>query len=172
MLHDHNTSGYTDDYKESVFQLWLELGQPSFRVLRENVKPDVQGRIPHEDHLNRWSHQYKWYERRDEIQGKAALVVENKLVEKTVEMWGRHADNAQKVIDIAITHILENGFDTSASAVAALKWAQDEERRTRGAEALIENIKSSDNETIIEKIRKLAERRASTDDVIDAETPE
>lgn len=96
--------------------------------------------------------------------GKAAVVMEENLVKQTIEMWKRHADAAQEVAFLALDYIRIKGFDSSSSAVKAIEWAQEEERRTRGAEALIESIKQESNEDLIETIRNLASRKLSTDD--------
>lgn len=85
-------------------------------------------------------------------------------------MWKEHAEAAAKVRKEALAYIEEKGFDSSASAIAAIKWAQEEERKTRGAEAFIASIKNASNEDLLERVRRLTERHVSTaeeDNIVD-----
>lgn len=164
---------YSDAYKESVFQLWASLGFPSYKDLAKKVTPDENSRIPHVSMFKTWAEEGDWRARKDQIEGRAAIITEEILVEETVKMWREHASNAAMVKDIAAYHIQENGFDNSTSALNALKWAQEEERKTRGAEALVSTIRNAANEDLVTRIRKLAARQLNVDDeAIDAEETE
>lgn len=95
--------------------------------------------------------------------------MDDELVDQTVAMWRRHAEAAHVVAVEALAKIRKDGFDTTASAVSAIKWAQEEERKTRGAEAFLEQVKNADNEKLINMVRELAVRKANTDsDIVDA----
>jgi len=96
------------------------------------------------------------------------MQMEDELVSQTVRMWREHAEAARVVAREALAFIKDHGFDTTASAVSAIKWAQEEERKTRGAEAFLEQIKNADNDKLTDIVRQLATRKATTDeDIVD-----
>jgi hypothetical protein len=137
--------------------------------LHEQLKPDANGRIPHAEHVKVWAMENRWSERRDELLVKASERMEDELVSQTVKMWREHAEAAHVVAREALAFIKEHGFDTTASAVSAIKWAQEEERKTRGAEAFLEQVKNADNDKLLSMVRELAVRKANTDgDIVDA----
>lgn len=116
-----------------------------------------------------WASEYRWQERKDALNTRALEIAEKNLIEKQVSMWKEHAEAAAAVRTKALEHIKVNGFDSSASAVQAIKWAQEEERKTRGAEAFIESVKNKSNDELMTMIRSLAERQLSTDEIIEVE---
>ena len=101
------------------------MGCPSYKLLHESLKPDINGRIPHIEHMKLWASEGRWAERRDELVARASLKMEEELVDQTVAMWRRHAEAAHIVAVEALAKIREDGFDTTASAVSAIKWAQE-----------------------------------------------
>ena len=167
---------YTERFIESCFQFWYSAGCPNFRKLHdlmiEKEFKDEYGRIPYYDILRIWSSERDWSFRREGLDEKAAEKMDVVLVDQTVEMWKAHAEAAREVALKALAHVREHGFDTSASAVAAIRWAQEEERKTRGAEAFITTLKNADNQDIVEMVRELMERSSATDDVVDGEASE
>lgn len=133
------------------------------------MKPDINGRIPHAEHVKVWAMENRWSERRDELLAKASQRMEDELVSQTVKMWREHAEAARVIAREALAYIQQAGFDTTASAVSAIKWAQEEERKTRGAEAFLEQVKNADNDKLVDIVRQLATRKAATDeDIVDA----
>lgn len=92
--------------------------------------------------------------------------MEDELVKAQVLMWKEHASHAREIAHEAFVYLKENGFDSASSAVSAIKWAQEEERKTRGAEAFITAVKNASTEELIKSVRQLAERHASVDEKI------
>lgn len=87
--------------------------------------------------------------------------MEDELVKQQVLMWKEQASRARAIAESAFDYLKETGFDSSASAVSGLKWAQEEERKTRGAEAFITSVKDASTDQLLQTIRQLAERHAS-----------
>jgi hypothetical protein len=161
---------YSDAYLESLFEAWYARGGPEYRVfVREGCPPDEYGRIPAASQITVFASDYRWQERKEALNARALEVAEENLIENQVQMWKRHADFAQQVGKTAYDYILENGFDSSASAIQALKWAQEEERITRGADAFFKSVKNKSNDELMTMIRSLAERQLSPEDIIEAE---
>lgn len=156
---------------ELLFEKWYAGGALEYRTFYDlGIPPDELGRIPVYEQIRSWAGEYRWHERKEELNSIALVKAEKNLVDGQVRMWARHASFAQKVGDAAYQHILKNGFDSSASAIQALKWAQEEERKTRGAEAFIESVKNKSNDELLTMIRNLAERQLTTEEIIEIET--
>ena len=164
---------YSDAYLESLFEKWYAKGGPEYKIfVRDGIPADEFGRTPHASQITTWAGQYRWQERKDALNAQALELAEKSLIENQVEMWKRHADFAQKVGKEAYDYILEHGFDSSASAIQALKWAQEEERITRGADSFYKSVKNKSNDELLAMVRGLAERQLSAEDIIDADTTE
>src|SRR5512139_373102 len=162
---------YSQQYIEACFSKWMALGCPALVELQKKVDLDEYGRRPAVKRFLEWSTEGSWRERKDAILGKASAIMETELVDETVKMWRKHASVADQVGSAAYRYIQEHGFDSSTSALQALKWAQEEERKTRGAEALVSTIRNAANEDLVSEIRKLAARQLNVDeDAIDAVT--
>jgi hypothetical protein len=163
---------YSEHYIEQCFQFWYAATCPSYKVLHdlmiEKGVRDEFDRIPSHEQLKNWGSKYSWSARRDAIEADASQKMHVVLVDQTVSMWKAHAEAAREVAMIALEKIRTDGFDSSASAISAIKWAQEEERKTRGAEAFIEKLKNSSNSDLLDTIRELMERSAATEDVVDA----
>jgi hypothetical protein len=162
---------YSDAYLESLFENWYARGGPEYKVfVREGCPADEYGRTPHHTQISVWASDYRWQERKEALNARALELAEENLIENQVQMWKRHADFAQQVGKTAYDYILEHGFDSSASAIQALKWAQEEERITRGADAFYKSVKNKSNDELLAMVRGLAERQLSAEDIIDADT--
>lgn len=111
-----------------------------------------------------------WQARKDELNGEAIIRAEESLVEKQVEMWKEHAELARKVRDEAWKYIEERGFDSSSSAIRAIEWAQEEERRTRGVEAFYAAVKDKSSDELLAMVRSMAERQLAEGEIIEATT--
>lgn len=162
---------YTDSYIESLFEIWYAGGGQEYRIFYDKkiIPQDQEGRIPSYQQFINWANEYRWQERKDALDARALEKAEENLINKQVAMWKEHADAAAKIRKEALAYIEEHGFDSSTSAIQAIKWAQEEERKTRGAEAFIESVKNKSNDELISMIRGLAERQLSTEDIIEAE---
>lgn len=110
-----------------------------------------------------------WFARKDELMGKAVIKSEEKLVDAQVEMWSEHAAAAREIRIQAFDYIKENGFKTAAEALQAIKWAQEEERRTRGVEAFYETVKEKSNDELLAMIRNLADRQLTDEEIIEVQ---
>jgi len=168
-------TAYTERYMELAFQTYYSAGRPSYKklcdLMYEKKIFDERGRVPSDHVLKNWASEYGWSARCDALDAEAARKMEIVLVDETVSMWKRHADAAREVALSALEYVREHGFDTSSSAIQAIKWAQEEERKTRGAEEFISAIKDKSSEDLMETIRELMERSAANE-IVEGETKE
>lgn len=110
--------------------------------------------------------------RADELTAKALAIAEESLIKQQTDMWRIQAERAREVSNQAFEYIKEHGFENANTAVQALKWAQEEERKTRGAEAFIAMVKDKSNDDLIKMVRDLATRQLSTEDDVIEVAPE
>lgn len=133
---------------------------------------DEAGRVPGIEILKNFASEHGWRARKDALEAEASAQMDIILVEETVSMWKQHAEAAREVALKALDYIRQEGFDSSSSAISAIKWAQEEERKTRGADAFITTIKNKSSQDLLEAVRELMERSAETEDIVDMETKE
>jgi len=158
---------YTDEYIDRLFQAWYSLNQPSDmeRVITL-VGVDGDGKTPEKSTVKQWAKEYGWQERADGMTALAVQKAEDMLITQKAEMLKRQAMDAFEVAVKAKEHIIVNGFDTTSSAVAALKWATEEERTARGVSEMMIRVSKMSKEELEARAIKLLQR---TNDVIDAE---
>jgi hypothetical protein len=144
------TKTYSDEYIEQCFQCWYAMGQPTnITLLQESIPESPEGKKPGLPLLRQFRDTHGWVERAD---GLNALAVGKAEVGKSAK-----------------EHLLANGFDTSASAVNALKWAQEEERTVRGVSEMMVKISKMTPEELMKEAAKLLKRNS---EVVDGETEE
>lgn len=164
-------SAYTNEYKEKCFVAWYANKRPSSAAkTREIIPVDEKGRKPNYPMLVKWLKDLEWHERADELDAKAMVLVDEALVNQKADMLKRQAIDAFAIANKAREFILEDGFDTAASAVNAYFKATEEERITRGiGDFVVKLSKMKDNE-IQDEIIKLTNRAADSGQIIlDAE---
>lgn len=167
------TKDYTDEYIDRCFQIWYGLNQPTnMDILLEKIPETPEGKKPYKTTLTKFMQDYGWRERADAMDAKAVAIVEDKLITQKAEMLKRQAETAFEVAEKAKAHILSEGFDTSASAVAALKWAGEEERTVRGISGMLIKISKMTPEELEQKAMKLLRRQNESieGEVIDSES--
>ena len=110
---------------------------------------------------------YGWNERADVLNVKAIEVVEHQLIDQKATMLKRQAEQALQIANLARDHLVENGFDTSSSAVSALFKATEEERIVRGVSEMMIKISKMSPEELMQEAAKLLKRNS---EVIEGET--
>jgi len=171
MTQGQNTpKDFTDDYVEQCFQTWYVMGQTAnITVLQENIPESPDGKKPSLPMLRQFRDTYGWLERADALNARAIIKVEEQLVNQKTEMLKRQAENAFKIGELARNHLLSDGFDTSASAVNALKWAQEEERTVRGVSQMMITISKMTPEELMQEAAKLLKRNSEVVDGVEIE---
>lgn len=159
------TKEYTEDYIEQCFGIWYSMSQTSNMVVFQEAIPEYNGKKPSISTLRQFRDVYGWVERADAMNAKAIEKVEHQLIDQKVDMLKRQAEQALQVANLARDHLIENGFDTSASAVNALFKATSEERTVRGISEFLIKISRMDNDGIINEAIKLLKRNSEAVDV-------
>lgn len=162
---------YSDDYAERLFQVWYQMGSPKptafYKFLTENEKDskDEYGRIPSLATLEGWIYDKLWMARKDLLDAKVATKIDDDLVALKVNMLREQAAAFRAIRQKAAAFLLENDFDSSASAVQALVKGSQEERIAYGLSKTIQKMSAMDDDELIKTVRELA---AKTGEVLDA----
>ena len=159
---------FTDDYIERCFEVWYSMNQPTnMQILQDAIPETPEGRKPGIQMLRQLRDTYGWNERADVLNAKAIEVVEHQLIDQKATMLKRQAEQALQIANLARDHLVENGFDTSSSAVSALFKATEEERIVRGVSEMMIKISKMSPEELMQEAAKLLKRNS---EVIEGET--
>lgn len=168
-MSDGKFQDYTEEYKEICFQAWYTAGRPSStHRIRDIIPEDVFGRKPVVSMIDAWRKEKMWDFRADELDVKAIAIVDNDLVMQKVEMLRRHAERARTLSEKAMDFLIEDGFDSSASAVNAYFRGTEEERLTRGIGDMIVKMSKMSDADLKDEIIKRLQRAAENDQIIDS----
>lgn len=163
---------YDEDYIKKVFVFWYETGRPTVKQLLEyeNFPADQFGRKPVAKVVNAWINERGWREYADALDAQVETQINDELVAMKVAMLRHQASQAKAIKEKAVDFILENGFDSSASAVAGFKVASEIERLTIGLSKTIERLAEMSDDEVLQSVRELSERAGVTIDA--SEIPE
>ena len=153
--------------------VWYENQCPSIRQYLDAgyFPPDELGRKPSLTTLASWFDERGWWIRKDELDARASLQIDDQLVAQKVMMLKEQAALYRQIRKKAAEHLLENPFDSSAAAVSALVKSSQEERIVRGISRTIERLAELGDDELMKEIKQLAERAGA--DIIDMdEVPE
>lgn len=153
---------YSDIYIEKCFMAWYEAGCPGIKGFAQDVPLDEMGRKPIWTTIYNWVTEGGWYERRDVLDARVANQIEDELVSLKVNMLKEQAAAFRAARQEAFKHIMEHGFDSSASAVAAFIKSAQEERIVLGVSKTIQKLAEMDDEELTQVVKELGERASVT----------
>jgi hypothetical protein len=162
---------YDKSYKEMAFQIWYAGNRMAMKGLHIALPEPDTGTKPSKEVLNQWKVHEAWIDRANLLDEEVRLAVERELIATRVEMMKRHAEVAKEMIEMALEKLRATGFDTSASAVQALKVGFEEEKRSRGAEVSLTRLNEMDDDQLTKAFRQLT-GQVTNIDIIDADTAE
>src|SRR3972149_7397766 len=162
------TTAYTEHYKTQCKCAWYAGGRPDkTSQIVQLIPSDEYGRTPEPNTILTWRDEYLWDAWADEMDAKAEQVVESELVNQRIIMLKKQASLGAEIQLKGLNHLREHSFDTSASAVSAIKLGIDVERTSRGiSDRLIKLTKLSDEE-LTEETQKLLDRALESGEIID-----
>lgn len=168
------TSPYTEHYKKTLMALWYASGRPdSMTGFQKEVPDDEYGRKPDYHTISDWRNEQMWDAWADSLDAEADKMVEDVLVNQRLVMLKEQAARGHELQMKGMEHLRTKGFDTSASAVSAIKLGVDVERTSRGiSDRMVKFTKISD-EQLTEETQKLLEEALESGEIIDvADIPE
>ena len=158
-----DNSHFTEHYKQECRKAWYLAGRPDSRYQIVKILPeDELGRVPNDSTVSLWRDEMGWDVWADALDAKAEAIVDDELVNERVLMLKRQASVGKELQDKGINYLRDNGMDTSASAISAIKAGVDMERTSRGiSERLINLLKLSDEELTREAVQLLGRGKES-----------
>ena len=158
------TKKFSEDYINTCFTVWYSLGQPTnMNLVIDQIPESPDGNKPARLTLSKFKEDYGWVERADALNAKAVELVDKELVDTKAELLRKQFKVAAEVGQKAIDHILEDGFDSSSSAVNALRWASEEQRIVIGVSEMLVKISKLPNEDALARYNKLLQRKNSVE---------
>lgn len=163
------TISYDEQYVEQMFVFWYNSGRMKAVQLIElpECPKDKFGRIPVRRVVEAWVNERGWRERADILDAMAETKINDELVALKVSMLRKQAAQAAEVRQRAFDYLVNEPFDSSASAVSAFFKSAELERITLGISKTIERLSQMDDDEVLQKVRELAERAGST--ILDAD---
>lgn len=163
------TVSYTEHYKSLCRHAWYGAGRPDRSTEIVAVIPeDEYGRRPDGHTINKWRNDYLWDAWGDEMDAKVEQIAEDKLINQRLWMLKKQAAYGAELQLKGIKHLRKDGFDTSASAVSAMKLGIDVERTARGISDRLAKMAKLSDEQLTEETQKLLDRAMESGEIIDA----
>ena len=163
------TSIYDQNYIKKCFDAWYLAGRPNTPIgIRRVIPPHESGKTPSLVTIHKWVTQGAWDLWGDEMDARVADLSDENLVQQKVQMLRNHQEQAKKVSQKALNHILDMGFDSSSAAVNAFFKGLEEQRKTAGFSDLLEKLEKMTNNQVEQEIIALLNRASDNDQIIDA----
>lgn len=164
-----SVQSYSEEYKWKVRQQWYQQNRPTPVKLLNNIEPDELGRKPNPVVISMWRKNDLWDIWADELDSQVMQIAEDSLIVQKAEMLKRHAKVGWLMIDKGMEFLASGTFDSSSSAVAAIKAGVEIERTSRGVGDMIIRMAQMDNSTLAQEIVKLVNRAGENNQIIDVE---
>jgi hypothetical protein len=169
---DKSKIPYDENYKDKCKMLWYSLGRVEpmqvVRSLKKDNVTDEHGRFPTNIMVAKWMRELSWHIWADEMDAKAMVLVEDDLIMRKVAMLRQQAERGFELQMMGMKSLREDGFDSSSSAVQAVKVGVDIERTARGIGEMILKLAKMDDDTLVNEIQKELSKGVSGQ-VIEAE---
>lgn len=161
---------FTEHYKFLCRHAWYAGGRPDGEASIMPVIPaDESGRKPAYLTLVGWRDTYSWDAWADSMDAQVDKIVEDDLINERVKMLRDQASLGKELQTKALDYLRVNGFDSSSSAVSAIKLGVDTERTSRGiSDRLVKMTKLTDEE-LSEETQKLLDRAMESGEIIDVQ---
>jgi len=163
-----NYREYSSQYQEQCFEIWYSHGCPSSPKRTLGFLPEDEfGRKPTVHMIGDWMNEMNWAWRAEQLNAKVFEKANENLVVQQVEMMKRQAEYGFQMQKKAMEKLNEDGFDTSASAVNAIRVGVDIERTSRGVSKFLIDLVDKSDADIKEEIKQLSERVSADGNIID-----
>ena len=164
-----SVQSYSDEYKWKVRQQWYQEGRPTPGKLLSNLVTDEYGRKPNPIVISMWRKNELWDIWADELDSRVMQVAEDSLIVQKAEMLKRHAQVGWLMIDKGMEFLASGTFDSSSSAVAAIKAGVEIERTSRGIGDMLVRMSQMGDDALKQEIMKYINRASENNQIVDAE---
>jgi hypothetical protein len=160
---------FPQTYIKKCFDVWYLGGRPNFPLRVKEIIPEYDGQKPSTSVIKRWMINGMWDEWADEMDARAMVLSNDALVNKKAKMLIRHQEDAMKIAEKALLHLVNQEFDSSSAAVQAYFKSTEEQRKTAGFSDLLERLDKMTNNDVEKEIIALLNRGSENDQIIDSE---
>ena len=164
-----SVQSYSDEYKWKVRQQWYQEGRPTPGKLLSNLVTDEYGRKPNPIVISMWRKNELWDIWADELDSRVMQEAEDSLIVQKAEMLKRHAQVGWLMIDKGMEFLASGTFDSSSSAVAAIKAGVEIERTSRGIGDMLVRMSQMGDDALKQEIMKYINRASENNQIVDAE---
>jgi len=130
---------------------------------------DEKGRRVTNTTLNKWMREYGWRERAEDIQIKAIEKVNDEIINLKANLLREQFENGKDIAMKAKQFLMDNGFDSAASAVSAYFSATKEQRLAVGIWEILEKMNKMTDEQLEREILDRVRRASESGQIIDGE---
>lgn len=162
---------FTPEYIQQIFTIWYGAGRPNqiYKILDKLPKDNLTGRIPDVSSIQKWRIKYGWDAQADELDEKALVLVQNDLIQRKADMLSRQADIGFQLQYLGMAYLVSGSFDSSASAVQAIKVGAELERSSRGISDLIMKISKMSDDELQQEILNQISRASESGQIVEGE---
>jgi len=161
---------FSQDYIKACFNAWYLAGRPDApTALRRIVPVNPDGKTPSVSLIKRWRVMGAWDAWADDLDAKVYQKDDKLLINKKAAMLRKQQDETEKVSAKALSHLIQEGFDSSNAAVQAFYKGHEEVRKIAGFSDLLEKLDKLTNNEVEAEIVKLLNRASDNDQIIDSE---
>ncbi len=150
------TQQYSEDYIDQVFYHWYENGKQTGAGLTARLQKDLNGRTPTDSTVNNWVVQYGWVERADKLDVEVSKVLDTEVIDRRVEMYKRHAEIGQDMVEMGIAFLKENGIKTDQAAIRAIDSGVEIQRVSVGLAEAWQKISTMSDDQLTKELARLS----------------
>lgn len=153
---------YTEEYEERCFNAFAihDIPCAPSEILKVIPSDDI-GRKPSRRQIQVWIKEYSWVERKDDITSKALDKVREDLIVDKAKIFKNQFEGAVAISQMALEALVQNGFDSSASASSAYFKATEEIRNLVGVNDIYEAVvkaREMPSDELIKEIKAMQKR--------------
>ena len=111
---------FSDEYVEQVFFAWYKNNKMGGKSFVNRLAPDSRGRTPSATIVKSWMITKGWMERADAMDAEASMALTKEVIDERIQMFRRHAEVGQELIERGMKYLLEHGIDNSQAAIRAI----------------------------------------------------
>jgi len=159
---------WDENYIEEAFYAWYENG----RSFKNFVFPQSVGKKPSIETVKEWASELGWVQRADVLDAQVAQALDTKVINRRVEMFERHVQLAEDLIQKGLAYLAKNGIESDNSAIRAISLGMDTQRMSVGVAEAYAQISKMSNDQLEKELLRLTGRDKAIDGELVEDTEE
>ena len=147
---------YTEQYKESLFYVWVETGDRTFgKSLLDRIPTNENGSKPNLISIKKWAEEGGWEERADALDAQASLRLDELVIDKRVKMYERLAEIGTFEAEEGFKYLKEHGIKKEETALRAISDGANLMKEVVGVADMVRKIGEMTPEQLDRELQKL-----------------